>query len=69
MHLSRLGISATQCGMSSPIAHGLEGVVVAETRLSHVDGNAGELLISGHSVESLAGVRPFEEVAAMLWNM
>jgi len=35
-------------------ASGLEGVVVAETRLSHVDGERGELLIAGSRVEALA---------------
>lgn len=50
------------------IAHGLEGIVVAETRLSHVDGIKGELIIAGTSVEALAGRASFEEVCATLWN-
>ncbi|MEF8813781.1 MAG: hypothetical protein V5A55_08185 [Halovenus sp.] len=33
---------------------GLEGITVAETRLSHIDGEAGELLIAGFPVEELA---------------
>ena len=43
------------------IASGLEGVVVAETELSHVDGQGGELWIRGHRVEALAGARSFED--------
>jgi citrate synthase len=50
------------------LAAGLEGVVVAETRLSDVDGEQGRLVIAGHDVEAIAGVRSFEEVCALLWN-
>lgn len=46
---------------------GLEGVVVAETRLSEVDGEQGRLVIAGSDVESLAGAISFEEACARLW--
>lgn len=46
---------------------GLEGVVAAETRLSSVDGQKGELIIAGFSVEELAGKASFEEVCYLLW--
>ena len=46
---------------------GLEGVVVAETRLSEVDGERGRLVIAGGDVESLAGTSSFEDVCARLW--
>ena len=36
------------------MAEGLEGVVAATTRLSHVDGEAGRLTIAGYAVEDLA---------------
>jgi citrate synthase len=49
------------------VAIGLEGVAVAETVLSHVDGTAGCLTIAGEDVEALAGQVPFESVAARLW--
>jgi citrate synthase len=49
-------------------SRGLDGVVAAETRLSHVDGLAGELLIGGYSVEELAGRVSFEEAAHLLWR-
>ena len=49
------------------VASGLEGVPVAETTLSWVDGAGGRLLIAGHDVERLAGVSRFEAVAAELW--
>lgn len=45
---------------------GLEGVAFAETRLSHVDGLAGRLLIAGHPVEELAPHATFEEAAFLL---
>lgn len=50
------------------VASGLEGVVVAETELSHVDGDAGELWIRGERVEGLAEERSFEEAAWLLWT-
>src|SRR5580704_2175668 len=45
---------------------GLEGVVVAETRLSDVDGERGRLVVAGHDVERLAGRVTFEEAVALL---
>ena len=38
---------------------GLEDVVAAETRLSGVDGEAGQLIIGGSRVEELAGRASF----------
>lgn len=46
---------------------GLEGVVAAETMLSHVDGERGELIIRGLPLESLAE-RGFEGAMALLWD-
>jgi citrate synthase len=48
------------------VAEGLEGVVAASTRLSHVDGDAGRLTIAGYAVEDLAPNASFEEVAYLL---
>ena len=45
---------------------GLEGVVAASTRLSHVDGEAGKLTLAGYAVEDLAPHAAFEEVACLL---
>ena len=51
----------------APAIHpGLEGVVFAETRLSHVDGLAGRLLLAGHRIEELAPRATFEEAAFLL---
>jgi citrate synthase len=47
---------------------GLEGITVALTELSHVDGEAGVLLLRGHSVERLAGLIGVEDVAHLLWH-
>lgn len=47
---------------------GLEGVVAAETRLSSVDGKAGELIIAGFPVEELASRATFEEIVYLLWH-
>lgn len=47
---------------------GLRGVVAAETRLSHVDGLAGELIIAGYALEDIAPHATFEQMAFLLWN-
>ena len=47
---------------------GLEGVVAAETRLSRVDGAAGQLIVAGHGIEELAADWRLAEVAALLWR-
>lgn len=49
-------------------AIGLDDVVAAETVLSHVDGEAGRLVVRGHDIESLVGAVPFEEATALLWD-
>jgi citrate synthase len=47
---------------------GLDGVPAAETVLSHVDGERGELIIAGEHVKNLAGKSSFESVTARLWS-
>ena len=54
-------------GSGIAFASGLESVVAAETRLSEVDGEAGELIIAGFPVEELASRASFEEVVYLLW--
>lgn len=46
---------------------GLEGVVAAETNLSHVDGERGELVIAGRRLDDLAHL-DYEDVVAELWQ-
>jgi citrate synthase len=47
---------------------GLAGVVAAQTRLSSVDGLAGELIIAGFPLEAIADRATFEEMVYLLWN-
>src|SRR3981081_128168 len=47
---------------------GLDGVPAAETVLSHVDGERGELIIAGEHVGELARKNGFEGVTARLWS-
>jgi citrate synthase len=55
--------------MPSPIiAHGLEGVIAGSTRLSRVNGLAGELIIVGYPLEEIAANASFEETTFLLWN-
>ena len=43
-------------------------MVAAETRLSHVDGEAGELVVAGLPVEEFARRATFEEALYLLWH-
>ncbi|HTK31754.1 MAG TPA: citrate synthase/methylcitrate synthase [Candidatus Saccharimonadaceae bacterium] len=52
----------------APARRGLDGVVAAQTRLSHVNGLAGELIIGGYELKELAGKVTFEEAAWLLWH-
>ena len=47
---------------------GLENIVAAETVLSEVDGQAGRLVIRGHTVEELAGHTSYEAAARLLMD-
>ena len=47
---------------------GLDDVVVAETVLSDVDGQAGRLVIRGHSLDDLVDHASFERVVILLWG-
>ena len=54
--------------MKAAIASGLDGVVVAETALSDVDGDRGRLIIRGIPVEDLVQRATFEDVCCLMWD-
>jgi citrate synthase len=47
---------------------GLEGVIAANTVLSHVDGKEGTILVRGHTIDDLLKNHGFEGTVAILWN-
>jgi citrate synthase len=47
---------------------GLEGIVAAETALSDVDGERGELVIAGYPIGEIAPRATFEETTWLLWH-
>jgi citrate synthase len=49
-------------------AKGLEGVVVAQSKLSDINGEVGELIYAGYDIDDLARNTTFEEVCYLLWN-
>jgi citrate synthase len=55
-------------GMSNPAGttKGLEGVVAAQTRLSDVRGDIGQLIYCGYDINELAGKVSYEEVVHLL---
>jgi citrate synthase len=51
---------------TNELNRGLEGVLVAETELSHIDGERGELVIGGFPVDELAANATYEETVFLL---
>ncbi|KAF2957019.1 citrate/2-methylcitrate synthase [Marinitoga sp. 38H-ov] len=49
------------------VKHGLEGVAVAISSISYVDGEKGELIYRGFSIEDLVEYSNFEETAYLIW--
>jgi citrate synthase len=60
-------VSTTSSG-KTPASSGLEGVVVANTEMSEVEGQIGRLTVRGYDIEELAGRATFEEVTYLLWH-
>ena len=54
--------------MADELKKGLEGVLVAESALSDIDGEAGRLVYRGYDIEDLARETSYEEVLYLLWN-
>lgn len=49
-------------------APGLKGVIALESKLSSIDGEKGELVYRGYTIEDLAENATYEEVVYLLWN-
>ena len=47
---------------------GLRGVKIADTRISDVDGEKGNLIYRGYNIRDLVAYSTFEEVAFLLLN-
>ncbi|KYH25268.1 citrate synthase [Halalkalicoccus paucihalophilus] len=54
--------------MADDLKEGLEGVLVAESSLSHIDGDEGTLIYRGYAIEDLAREASYEEVLYLLWE-
>lgn len=50
------------------ISNGLDGIIVAQTRISEVDGQRGRLIICGRDAEVLSVNSSFEETCDLLWK-
>lgn len=50
------------------ISNGLDGIIVAQTKISAVDGQQGRLIICGRDAEELAFNSSFEETCDLLWR-
>ncbi|MFB6304471.1 MAG: citrate synthase [Haloferacaceae archaeon] len=54
--------------MSDELKRGLEGVLVAESELSYIDGEEGRLVYRGYDIDDLARGASYEEVLYLLWH-
>jgi len=54
--------------MSDELKKGLEGVLVAESELSFIDGDEGRLIYRGHDIEDLVRGASYEAVLYLLWH-
>ena len=54
--------------MAEQLHKGLEGVLVAESEMSYIDGDAGRLVYRGYDIEELARGASYEEVLYLLWE-
>lgn len=55
--------------MSTLIApQGMEGVVAADSSITSIDGERGELRYRGYSIEELAASCTFEDIVCLLWD-
>lgn len=54
--------------MSDQLKKGLRNVLVTESEISHIDGDAGELIYRGYDIQELARETTFEEVIYLLWE-
>src|SRR4051812_10463468 len=50
------------------MTHGLEGIVAAETVLSHTDASRGMIWVRGYDIPSLVAKHGFEGTVALLWD-
>jgi citrate synthase len=49
------------------IQKGLKGIVAAETLISHIDGENGQLFYRGYEIKEITKRFSFEEIAYLLW--
>src|SRR5579864_3150174 len=54
--------------MEAFMSNGLEGVVAADTALTHVDGARGVLWVRGHTPQDLIAHFGYEGATALLWE-
>jgi citrate synthase len=54
--------------LQTRVDSGLDGVIVADTVMSEVDGEEGRLVVRGHALQDLVAKHGFEGVAALLWD-
>jgi citrate synthase len=55
-------------GVKNDVSDGLEGIVAAQTVLSHADGEHGIVWVRGHTIADLVAHHGYEGTIALLWD-
>jgi citrate synthase len=55
-------------GVENGVSDGLEGIVAAQTVLSHADGEHGIVWVRGHTIADLVAHHGYEGTIAVLWD-
>ncbi len=66
--MAEVSVSTLDRPKVEKVNSGLDGVVVAETVVSEVDGKLGRLIIKGIDAETLGFTSTFEETCSLLWQ-
>ncbi len=63
-------MSATNAGTTEPssFSKGLEGIVAGQSAICYIDGQKGQLICRGISIDELATNATFEEIIYLLWH-
>jgi citrate synthase len=66
--INEVGMGAMAASTTTNTSTGLEDIIVAETDLSDVDGERGQLIVRGYFIEDLVGRVTFEDACVLLWT-
>src|SRR4029453_2755165 len=66
--INEVGMDAMAASTLNNTPTGWENIFVAETNLSDVEGERGQLIVRGYFIEDLVGRVTFEDACVLLWT-